>query len=66
MPPISRLRIDVFAQARHEFGKIARPETDIQLILKNMIPAIPAGTGRARQGKQVGAIGHAGGGAVLG
>ena len=55
----------MFLQAGQQFGKITGAVTNIQLILEDMIPAIPAGPRRTRQGKQIGSTRHPGRGAGL-
>src|SRR5262245_1062461 len=54
-----------FVQARQQFGEIAGAEAYVELVIQYLVPAVAAGAGRAGQGEQIGAAGHAGGGARL-
>src|SRR4029453_6006771 len=54
-----------FVEPRHQLGEIAGPESDVELLAQDVIPAVLAGAGRARQGEDVGGVGAAGDGARL-
>src|SRR5216110_1553044 len=54
-----------FVQARHQLGEIAGPEADVELLAQDVVPAVLAGAGRARQREDVGGIGDTRGGSTL-
>src|SRR3954471_2575834 len=54
-----------FVQPRHQFGEVAGPEADVELLAQDVVPAVLAGAGRAGQREDVGRVGDAGGGAAL-
>src|SRR3546814_3890167 len=65
MPKPSARRLQVLLQARHQLHQVARPQARIELELQDVLPAVPAGRGRAGQREEVGAAGDAADGAAL-
>src|SRR6476659_4142140 len=55
----------MLVQPRHDLDEIAGPRAVIELRRQNAVPAVAAGTGRARQAEDEGRIGDARGGAAL-
>ena len=55
----------MFLQARHQFDEVAGLVADVQLVDQDLVPAVLAGPGRARQHEDIGAVGDARGGPRL-
>jgi len=55
----------LFGQPRHQFNKVTRHETIVELVDEDIVPGVLAGPRRARQSEQIGAAGDARGGARL-
>src|SRR5205823_14115820 len=50
----------VLAQPRDQLGEVAGPVADVELVDQDVVPAVAASTGRARQAEDVGAACHPG------
>src|SRR5476651_264692 len=48
-----------FVETRHQFREVAGTETDIELLAQDIVPAILAGAGGARQREDIGRVGNA-------
>ena len=55
----------MLVQPRHDLDEIAGLVADIELVFQDRVPTILDRAGRAGQGEQIGAAGHAGRGAAL-
>src|SRR4029077_18275053 len=42
-----------FVEARHQLGEVAGSEADVELLAQDVVPAVLAGAGRARQREDV-------------
>ena len=59
---MARAEVLFFHQARHELDKVTGLETVIELMDEDIVPRIPACTGAAGQGEQIGSTRDPGGG----
>src|SRR5262245_20356232 len=60
-----RARLQMLLQARHQLDQVAWPVAAVELPFENIIPTVAAGAGRAGEGEEIGAAGHAPGGPAL-
>ncbi len=55
----------MFLEPGHQLNQVAGPGAVVELRAEDFLPTVAAGRGRARQREQIGAVGHAAGGAGL-